>query len=147
MLAAIMKRLACFLGLALFVGCHSESSLNRRMDRIAHFLCEQALEGKSSSLKKSRSVPDVVVVGPMLPDMLQSMTPDLKNGYAVTVVRGEPDSHDESVTHCIIIRTAQSGIMLRMRYDSAIDKFHIVGYCAPPDSQPDASATPPGAAR
>jgi len=60
------------------------------------------------------------------------MRPEFQSGYTIETQRGDAFGEGGGVTHSIIMRTAHDAICLRMRYDSSLDRFHIVGYCAIP---------------
>ncbi|MDI1313911.1 hypothetical protein [Prosthecobacter sp.] len=104
-----------------------------RVRKIGEFFCQSSLNGTTDKLKGSREVPDVVVVGQRIPDLLAKMRPGLIKGYKIEVQRGEPAAFvgqepDSRVTHTLIIRCEDDAILLRMGYDSYRDRFHLVGY-------------------
>ncbi len=100
-----------------------------RLRAIGEYFCRQTLAGTVSSLAGSRDVPDVVLVGASLPGALAALRDELQGGYTVETQAGDAlDEKGGLVTHSILIRTAQDGIGLRMRYDSDLGRFHIVGF-------------------
>ena len=104
-----------------------------RVRKIGEFFCQASINGTIEKLKGSREVPDVVVVGQHIPDLLAKMRPGLIKGYKIEVMRGEPAAFagqepDSRVTHSITIRCDDDAIRLRMGYDSYRDRFHLVGY-------------------
>ncbi len=113
-----------------------------RVRKIGEFFCQTSIKGTTEKLKGSRDVPDVVVVGQQIPDLLAKMRPGLIKGYKIEVQRGEPASFagekpDSGVTHSITIRCADDAIRLRMRYDSYRDRFHLVGYTGADPLKPE----------
>ena len=113
----------------LLSACADDRSARLRI--IGDYFAQQSIAGTVASLADSRSVPDVVRVGPTLPGVLAAMRAELQSGYTVETQRGDAFGEGGEVTHSIILRTAHHAICLRMRYDSSLDRFHIVGYGAP----------------
>ena len=103
-----------------------------RLRSIGDYFAKQSTAGTVSSLTDLHSVPDVVRVGPSLPGVLAAMRAEFQSGYTVEIQRGDAFGEGGGVTHSIVLRTAHDGICLRMRYDSNLDRFHIVGYIAAP---------------
>lgn len=125
--------------LVLFILAHStlllaaEDPALERVRKIGEFFCQTSINGTTEKLKGSRDVPDVVVVGQHIPDLLAKMRPGLIKGYKIEVQRGEPaafagEEPDSRVTHSITIRCNDDAIRLRMGYDPYRDLFHLVGY-------------------
>ena len=100
-----------------------------RLHSIGDFFVQQSIAGGVSSLTDSRSVPDVVHVGSSLPGALAAMRPEFQGGYTVETQRGDAFGEGGGVTHSIVLRTTHDAVFLRMRYDSSLDRFHIVGFC------------------
>lgn len=125
--------------LILFILAHATALLQgaddpylERVRKIGEFSCKASMKGTTDKLKGSREVPDVVVGGQNIPDLLAKMRPGLLRGYKIEVQRGEPGGGepDERVTHSITIRCDDDAILLRMGYDSYRNRFHLVGYTA-----------------
>ena len=72
---------------------------------------------------------DIVRIGPSLFKIITSRkTP--ANSIKIKIEKGDFFNPNErkGVTHSLFYITDKSKLGLRMRYDSKIDKFHIVGY-------------------
>lgn len=125
-----IRALFLLLFCTLLPACAEDKSV--RLRAIGDYFAKQSIAGTVSSLADSRSVPDVVRVGPTLPRVLAEMRAELQSGYHVETQRGDAFGEGGEVTHSIILHTAHDAICLRMRYDSSLDRFHIVGYSAAP---------------
>lgn len=109
----------------------SQEDRSARLRSIGDYFVQQSISGTVSTLLNSRSVPDVVRVGPTLPGVPASMRTKFQSGYTIETKPGDAFSEGGVVTHSFILRTAHSALCLRMRYDSSLDRFHIVGYGSP----------------
>ena len=101
-----------------------------RLHAIGDYLVQQSIAGTVSSLGGSRDVPGLVWVDYSLVSTLDKMRPEFQNGYTVNVWRGVASTADNPrhVTHGISLFTANDDILLRMRYDYKLDRFHIVNF-------------------
>jgi hypothetical protein len=96
--------------LILLTACETNISISKRLHSIGDYLCCQSIDGKALSLRESREVHDVVMVGNDLPTVLDDMRTELKAGYAIETQEGEPGSiKDERVTIPLLfeLRTMQ----------------------------------------
>ncbi|MGV3610072.1 MAG: hypothetical protein ACO1N0_03920 [Fluviicola sp.] len=76
---------------------------------------------------QNKPVKDIVNIGDGLYDILRSRK---KPVGKIEVHTGDLFGEDDDVTHSILYtsRDKTQTLMLRMRYDSGLDLFHIVGY-------------------
>lgn len=65
-------------------------------------------------------------MGQSLPSVLAGMRSELQQGH--TIEAQEVLKDGGGTTHSILIRRGSKTLVLWMRYDSGLDRFHIVGY-------------------
>lgn len=124
----LMKILLFILSVCVIYACSNKAELLSRLEKNATQLLDvrQNVEFKSN---KNFPATDIVNIGPGLFQLLHSK--QTTNDYIkIYVCEGDLFGEGGAVTHSIKYTSKLNGkhLIVRLRYDDEMDKFHIVGY-------------------
>jgi hypothetical protein len=100
--------------------------LEKRAEKLGQTILAAAVERQVRGMAAAGEFRDVASFAGLIADQLDGLGPELTN--ASVSASANEGYGDGAVTHRIVIMSESgTGVILRLRYDAAVDGFHVIG--------------------